>query len=168
MHYFISFQQIYNQLNNYVYISWYDKFLLYMLRHMLSHFRVLFSRTVPTTAAKCCALKRSLHTLALACASFLAATSQQLPACHSCLWEGGPTYVPAMFTVNPAPITWWRELWCANHHLSPTETCLVGSSLDMLSESFSSRWNIFYWPSLLGEQMFSSLVDMFLAAGTVI
>ena len=95
-------------------------------------------------AAQGCALKSSFETLALSSAGVLATTSKKLLACLSCLWESCPIHVPATVIVNPPPFTRRGELWCANHHLAPTEASLQGSSLDVLSEGFLCWWDGIY------------------------
>ena len=101
-------------------------------------------------------------------ASRLASTCNQLAACLSCLREGCPTYSQTIIISNLTPFTWRWELWCANHHLAPIEAGLVGSSLDVLSEGFWSWWDGLYLSAIVGEEMLASLVDMFLAAGSIV
>ena len=96
-------------------------------------------------------------------------TVLSIPFCSHTVVVGGRPQLPLVATVrvNPPLVTGRWELWCG-HHLAPAVAGLVGSSLDVLLQGFSSWKESIYWPASLVEQMLATFIDMFQATGAII
>jgi len=141
--------------------------LLFQFR--LYMFHISWCSTFFTTTTHGSSLESCLDTCALSSTTLLASTLQEFSTSLCSFWNSCPTHVRStLILFLPTPVTWVWKLGRSYHHLGPAVTCLVCSPLRVLDECILCRRKAIHGSASLCEELFASLVDKHLTAGTVI